>query len=271
MKYSKTLKKQFAGITLNVEDLLLLETFQIKCLPDRVPQKEFSVLLRANPIIHRYLISKYPPISDFINTILKENEPVNNKSIIEECCRELLWEIADLIIYNKYPEVYDAKVELNWELNEIIPTKSLKGKVVIDAGAGTGRLAFMAAQFAETIFAVEPVSSLRQFIKNKASKENVKNIYAIDGFLDSIPLPDNSADVLITSNAIGWNLEDELREIERVLKPNACAIHLLRYPEKKAENPFHSILVSPEWKYVCTKFQDTNGLKLKYYKTIKKE
>ena len=269
MGYSKMLKELFAGITLNAEDLLLLETFQIKYLPERVPKKEFSVLLRANPVIHRYLISKYPPIEDFISAILKENKPLINKSTIDEYCQELLWEIADLIVYNKYPEIYDAKVEFAWDFREITSVSSLEGKVVIDAGAGTGRLAFLAAQFAETVFAVEPVSSLRRFMRDKANKENVKNLYAIDGFLDSIPLPDNSADVLMTSNAIGWNLEDELKEIERVLKPNACAIHLLRNSDPKAENPLHDFLISPDWEYVCTNYQDTTGWKLKYYKIIK--
>jgi ubiquinone/menaquinone biosynthesis C-methylase UbiE len=72
-------------------------------------------------------------------------------------------------------------------------------------------------------------------------------------------------------NAIGWNLKDELKEIERVLKPNGYAIHLIRNPDKKAKNPLHDFLTSPDWKYVCTKYQDKTGLKLKYYKTIKKE
>ena len=263
------LKELFAGITLNAEDLLLLETFQIKYLPDRVPKKEFSSLLRANPVIHRYMISKYPPIGSFINAILKENIAISNKNKIEEYCQELLWEIADLIVYNKYPEIYDAKVEFAWDFSEITSVTSLEGKVVIDAGAGTGQLAFQAAQFAETVFAVEPVTSLRGFIRDKVSKKNVKNLYAIEGFLDSIPLPDNSADVLMTSNAIGWNLKDELKEIERVLKPNGCAIHLLRSPDAKAENPLHDILISPDWEYICTEYQDTTGLKLKYYKIIK--
>ena len=270
MRYSKTLKKLFAGITLNVDDILLLETFQIKNLPDRVPKKEFSALLRANPVIHRYLILKYPPIGVFISTILKENKPISNKSTIDEYCQELLWEIAELIVYNKHPEIYDVKVEFTWDLSKIISTKSIEGKVVIDAGAGTGRLAFHAAQFAYTVFAVEPVASFRRFMKDKAHKEKVKNLYVTDGFLDSIPLPDNSADVLMTSNAIGWNLEDELREIERVLKPNACAIHLLRNPDAKAENPLHDFLTSPDWNYSYTRYNDKNGLKLKYYKTIKK-
>ncbi len=269
MKYSKTLKTLFEGITLNAEDLFLLETFQIKYLPDRVPKREFAALLRANPVIHSFLISKYPPIADFINAILKENKAIDNKSTIDEYCEELLWEIADLIVYNKHPEIYDAKVEFSWDLSEIISTKSLEGKVVIDAGAGTGRLAFLAAQFADTVFAVEPVSSLRRFIRDKAAKENVKNLFAIDGFLDSIPLPDNSADVLMTSNAIGWHLEDELKEIERVLKPNAHAIHLLRNPDVNAENPLHDFLISPEWNYSYSQFKYKNGWKCKYYKTVK--
>ena len=186
MKYSKILKELFPKITLHVDDLLLLESFQIKCLPDRTPEKEFAALLRANPIIHRFLISRYPPIVNYINSILKDNKLITHKNTIEKYCQELLWEIADLTIYNKYPDVFDANVEFTWNLNEIISPKILKGKVVIDVGAGSGRLAFMAAQYAKTIYAVEPATSFRQFIRNKAINEKVKNIYALDGFLDSI-------------------------------------------------------------------------------------
>ena len=96
----------------------------------------------------------------------------------------------------------------------------------------------------------------------------MKNLYAIDGFLDSIPLPDNSADVLLTSNAIGWNLQDELREIERVLRLNGCAIHLFRNLGTKAENPLHDFLTSSEWNYTYTRYNDNNGWRLKYNKIV---
>jgi len=269
MRYSEILKGLFEGIALKPEDLLHLETFQIKYLPDRVPGKEFATLLRANPVIHRFLISKYPPIENFINSILKENKPVTNKTTIENYCQELLWEIADLTIYNKYPDVFDAKVKFSWELNEIISPKSLKGKVVIDAGAGTGKLAFLVAKYARTTYAVEPASSFRNFIRDKVKKEKVKNLYIFEGFLECIPLPDNSVDVLMTSNAIGWNLEDELTEIERVLKPGAFAIHLMRRPNPKTENPFHDRLISTKWKYTYTQFKSKQGMKIKYSKIIK--
>lgn len=267
MSYAKMLRTLFQGVTLNVEDLFFLESFQIKYLADRVSKPEFAVLLRANPIIHRYLVAMYPPISSFINGILEEKLPIQNKKTVDENCNDLLWEIADLIIYSKYPEVYDAKVEFAWDIDEIISPQFLKGKVVIDAGAGPGKLAFQAAQFADTVFAVEPAQGFRQFIKEKARRENVKNLFVVDGFLDSIPLPDNSADVLMTSQAIGWNLEDELREIERVLKPNAWAIHLFKDHDVEAGKKIHDSLTL-QWKYECTKYQDTTGWKLKYHKTM---
>ncbi|MCP4607123.1 MAG: class I SAM-dependent methyltransferase [Planctomycetes bacterium] len=270
MGYAKFLKTLFQGVTLNVEDLLFLESFEIEHLPDRVPKQEFAVLLGANPIIHRYFVAKYPPISNFIDAILKEETPVKNNKTIDENCSDLLWEIADLIVYNKYPEIYDTNVEFAWDIDEIISVKSLEGKVAIDVGAGPGKLAFKAAQFADTVFAVEPVHSFRQFIKGKASRENVKNLFVVDGFLDSIPFPENSVDVLMTSEAIGWNLEKELKEIDRVLKPNAYAIHLFRNfdADGESEKNIHGLLASSEWKYECTKYQDTMGWKLKYHKTM---
>jgi len=262
------LRKLFSDITLNVEDLFHLQAFQIKYLPDRVPEKEFSVLLRAYPFIQRFLILKNPVIGSFINKILKKNEEICDKNTIDEHSQELLWEIADLIVYNKYPEIYDDKVHFSWNLDEIITKESLKGKVVADVGAGSGMLAFLLAKNAKTVFAIEPISSFRNFIREKANKEKYRNVFAIDGFLDSIPFPDDSFDILFTSNAIGWNIDKELQEIERVVKPNGEAIHIMRVIENEVENPFHNKLISSDWKYDFFEYRDKDGLKLKYAKSI---
>ncbi len=71
----------------------------------------------------------------------------------------------------------------------------------------------------------------------------------------------------MTSNAIGWNLEHELEEIERVLKPNAHAIHLMK-SDLEVENPFHDQLTSPDWKYDYIRSEVDGGIKLKYYKEV---
>jgi precorrin-6B methylase 2 len=263
MTYSQKLRDRFPGISLSWEDLLLLETFQIKYLPERVALKEFATLLHTYPVMHRFLVSKYPPISSFLTGILGENSPAEDEKEIEQQCQEALWEIADLIIYNKYPERFDTNAPIRWKVDEISSICSLEGKVVADVGAGSGRIAFLVAPLAQTVFAVEPVTSLRSFMKEKAGEKGLKNLYIMDGTLDSIPLPDHSLDVLITSNAIGWNLMEELHEIKRVVKPGGHAIHLLQ-AEEKVENPFHEILTSSPWNYTCLGATDGNRMKLRY-------
>lgn len=269
MKYATHLKKLFGNIHLSIEDILLLESFQINYLPDRVPRKEFAAVLKTYPFIQRFLISKNPSIENFIQNILKKNKAVKDKAIIDAHCNELVWEIADMIVYNKYPEIYNEKVKFTWTIKEIIPKELLQGKTVADVGAGSGMLSFLVSEFAKIVYAIEPLSSFRSYIKETAEKEKCENIYAIDGFLDAIPLPDNSFDILFTSNAIGWNLEKELHEIERVVKPGGHAIHLMRAYDEKTETPFHDRLVSDDWNYNCFQYRETDGLKLKYSKTIK--
>lgn len=267
MGYSNKLREIFPGISLQPEDLLLLETFQIQNLPERVNEKEFATLLRANPLLHRFLVSKYPPIASYLDKILSENAVIEDESPIAEQCQEALWEIADLIIYNKYPERFDTQAPIRWELDEISSITSLEGKVIADVGAGSGRIAFMVAPLALTVYAVEPVTSLRSFMKEKALRGNAENIFVMDGTLDSIPLPNHSLDILITSNAIGWKLPQELKEIERVVKPGGHAIHLL-WAKELQENPFHETLTSALWNYSCIQNERQEEIKIRYIKVM---
>lgn len=268
MKYSKMLRDLFSGISLNVEDLLLLESFQINYLPERVPRREFATLIRKYLFIKSFLIYKDPSIGDFINSVLKENEEIKDENLINEYCEESLWEIADLIVYNKYPEIYDEKIAFPWSIDEIVDKQLLAGKTIADVGAGSGVLAFLLAQYAETVFAIEPLSSFRTYIRLKAANLNCKNLYTVDGFLESIPFPDRTFDMLFTSNAIGWKIDQELKEIERVVKQNGQAIHIMRVTENLDDNPVHKKLISAEWNYMFSKIQGENGKKLKYFKTI---
>lgn len=270
MRYSEMLKQLFDGIVLAAEDLLFLESFQVKYLPERVPHKEFATLIRKYPFVKNFLIFKNPSIGNFINSVLEANEEIKNENLIKKYCEELLWEIADLIVYNKFPEIYDEKVKFTWSIDEIIAKQSIAGKIVADVGAGSGMLAFLLAQYAETVYAIEPVSSFRTFIRQKAAKDNYRNVYAVDGFLESIPFPNNSFDILFTSNAIGWNIEKELQEIERVVKPNGQAIHIMKVNKNVVENPVHEKLISKEWNYNFNETPDENWYKLKYSKTIRK-
>ena len=268
MVYSRKLREIFPEITLQAEDLLLLETYQIKYLPDRVVKNEFAVLLHEYPVVHRFLVNKYPPISSFLSELQEIYYVVDIQDQIEESCQEALWEIADLIIYNKHPDLFDSLGRIQWDISEITAIISLDDKIIADVGAGTGRIAFLVAPAAQTVFAVEPNTSLRAFMKKKAQSQNTDNLFVMDGTLDSIPLPDDALDILITSNAIGWNLNKELEEIERVVKPGGIAMHLL-YSDLNQENPYHVTLSSAPWRYRYIRKLSESTLKTTYHKTLK--
>ena len=268
MAYSKKLRESFPDITLQAEDLLLLETFQISYLPERVAKKEFATLLSRHPVVHRFLLNKHPPIEPFLARLLKENLPVTNPDEIEDQCQEALWEIADLILYNKYPELFDSMSRIHWDIEEIRAITSPEGKIVADVGAGAGRIAFLLAPYAQTVFAVEPIASLRSYMREKAVSQGTKNLYVMDGTLDRIPLPDDSLDLLITSNAIGWNLGEELEEIERVVKAGGQAIHLI-HADPAQENPHHENLTAAPWCYGHIQKLSGSTLKAIYHKTVK--
>jgi ubiquinone/menaquinone biosynthesis C-methylase UbiE len=267
MAYSKMLRELFPDITLHAEDLLLLEAFQIKYLPDRVAAEEFTILLREYPVVHRFMVNKYPPIASFFTRLLEENKRTADTHHIEEQCQEALWEIADLIIYNKHTELYDRNTSIHWDISEISSITSLEGKTVADVGAGSGRIAFLVAPHVQTVFAVEPLSSFRSFMKEKAADQEVHNLFVMDGTLDSIPLPDGSLDVLVTSNAIGWNLNEELKEIERVVKPGGYAIHLL-HSDQEHEDPLRETILSAPWTYQYIQDSAKKTMKIRYYKEM---
>ena len=78
MPYSDMLRKQFHDINLEIEDLYLLESFQIANFTERAPKRELAALLWAHPPIKRFFLKKCPLIAEFINTIQEEYSPVTN-------------------------------------------------------------------------------------------------------------------------------------------------------------------------------------------------
>lgn len=268
MSAASSFKKMFSGASLEVDDLFLLESFQIGYFPGWVPEPELSAVLHAYPSIKRFLIKRYPPITDFVEQVLAGYEPEVDDMELAVCVDKLVWTIADLLVYQKYPEVYDSLEFHNWDFNEITGITSLRQKVVVDGGAGTGRVALEVAQTARLVFAVEPVTRLRQFIRDKVLKAGLSNLFVIDGFLHSIPLPDAFADVLITSHALGWRLEDEQKEFERVVKKGGFIIHCPGTAEGTAEEEQHRVLVSPAYRYEFSRYRESDGWKRKYWKHL---
>lgn len=245
MKYADSLRQMFPTLDPVVGDLFLLESHQIETLPARAPRPALAAVLHANPRLEAYLRARHPPIRSYLEDLFAEH-PAGADTDMAAAEQELLWEIADLICYQKGPELYDQQAPgQDFDLAAITDVASVAGLRVIDAGAGTGLVAFRLLTQSRFVYALEPVASLRAFMRAKASLLEIDDLYVIDGTLDAIPLPDDAVDVLVTCRALGWHLDDELREIERVVAGGGAAVHLSAVPDEAwTHDEWHRILVA---------------------------
>jgi hypothetical protein len=244
VSYAQSLREMFPDLAPVVDDLFLLEAHQIARLPDRAPHRELAVVLHAHPNLHRFFVARYPPIGDFLESILSEHDPAADRDLAASG-DTLVWEVADWIVYQREPERYDTAARVDWDLAGVTGVVDLEGKVVVDAGAGTGRVAFAVAPIARQVFAVEPVAALRSFMREKATSLRIGNLFVVDGFLDAVPLPAGIADVLLTCQAIGWDLASELAEIDRVVKEGGTAMHMFGASSvTQSDNPLHDPLLA---------------------------
>lgn len=240
--YGHRLRRLFPTLDPRVSDLYLLEAHQIAGLPGRAPEADLAAVLHAHPDLRLHLETRAPHSAGFLADVLASHGPLTGGAL-DAAEERLLWEIADEIVYQRAPDAYDQVARRDWDPEAIGDIVDVDGAAVIDAGAGTGVVAFSLVARARTVFAVEPVGTLRAYMRAKAARLGIGNLYVLDGTLDAIPLPSGTADLLVTCRAIGWDLPAELTEVERILRPNGFALHLIgqREPAPK-DDPLHLAL-----------------------------
>jgi ubiquinone/menaquinone biosynthesis C-methylase UbiE len=93
-----------------------------------------------------------------------------------------------------------------------------KDKIVLDVGSGFGRLAFAAAERAAWVYASEPVDMLREYMRDRMERDNIKNIRVVDGVVLNLPYPDNTFDIVMSGDVVGDEYDAEIAELTRVCK-----------------------------------------------------
>ena len=140
----------------------------------------------------------------------------------------LFWELT----YWKTPELYEELTEgelLHPGIFEKLGPE-LRDKVVLDAGAGTGRATFdCVRQGARQVYAVDPSPGLLRLLRKKIAQErDEKVITPLKGRFDALPLDDASIDVTIACAA--FTADDEhggergLTEMRRVTKAGGMIV-----------------------------------------------
>ncbi|MDF2567556.1 MAG: methyltransferase type 11 [Oscillospiraceae bacterium] len=94
---------------------------------------------------------------------------------------------------------------------------------VVDLGCGTGLSTFAWSFAAEEVIGIEPSKDMRDISTSKA--KDYPNVRIIEGFSDSVPLADNSVDVITCSQSFHWmNPDSTLTEANRLLKSGGLFI-----------------------------------------------
>jgi len=218
---------------INVEDysfnsLLLLERFQISLIiqsggwdNDNMEWKRsMGIALNANPTVKWYLMHRCPECTRIIDELTETAPVVTEKEQIRNAECYVLSSVEDFIVYTT-PEIMAEKCDFirGWNKKHLFQLTDLTEKVVLDVGAGSGRLTFAAAEKASWVYASEPVETLRAFMRDKIAKEGIYNIRILDGFITELPFQDNTFDVVMSGHVIGDDYDGEIAEITRVCKP----------------------------------------------------
>ncbi len=205
--------------------LLLLERVQLSWFPGWVNEDDLGLALQANPVVAWYLRHKCLEIADWLDGVMARAEGKHlDPHVVRQAEIHVLQSLDDLITYVHDPSTYDGQEFLNWDSRELTSLVDFSDKIVVDVGSGTGRLAFVAAQAAWAVFAVEPVGNLRYYVKEKAREQKLKNVYPVDGLITDLPFPDKFAHITMGGHVFGDNPAAELAEVVRVTRPGGMVI-----------------------------------------------
>ena len=253
--------------SLSFNTLLLLERIQLSWFPGWVPETELAIALGANPVVEWYLRHKCPELKEWLDEVMAKVDEGHPSTPEETRQAEeaVLKAIEDLVVYAVDPAIYDAQPFLQWDSLELASLVDFTRKMVIDIGSGTGRLALIAAEKAEVVYAVEPVANLQRYLKDKARKQGLKNVFAVDGLITDLPFPDGFADVTIEGHVFGDQPEEEHREMVRVTRPGGMVIHCPGNVDR--DNDKHHFLVSRGFEW--SRFEEPGeGVVRKYWKRV---
>jgi SAM-dependent methyltransferase len=89
------------------------------------------------------------------------------------------------------------------------------GRQVVDLAAGTGKLTTLLAGTGADLIAVEPVTSMRERLRDL-----LPGVPVLSGVAEALPLADSSVDVVLVAQAFHWfDARRAMTEIARVVRP----------------------------------------------------
>jgi SAM-dependent methyltransferase len=135
--------------------------------------------------------------------------------------------LAFELLYRLEPELYERLVaaeRIHPAVLEWLPRVDR----VVEIGAGTGRLTTHLLTRCSHLVAVEPARSMRERLRATLGPQALEQVDIVDGFFDALPVPDASADLVVTCSALERDTahggDAALAEMERVCAPDGVMV-----------------------------------------------
>ena len=156
-------------------------------------------------------------------------------------------------IYKTEGDKYEALIAREDYQGNILKTlreiTSLEKRLILDLGAGTGRLACMLAPHVDHVHAFDVSEEMLRVCKQKFTASGLSNWQVDLADHRKLPVPDHSADLVVSGWSVSylavWNpdtwreeLENWMVEMKRVLKPGSFIV-LFESLGTGHESPFH--------------------------------
>ena len=161
-------------------------------------------------------------LSSFVKELQRSLADDEIEAARQQVLDGLFWELT----YWKTPELYEELTE-GEQLHPGIFQQlepDLRGKIVLDAGAGSGRASFECLRHgARQVYAVEPSPGLLRILRQKlASLADPGQIVVLQGCFEKLPLGNDCVDVALSCSAFTaepeQGSEPGLVELRRVTK-----------------------------------------------------
>jgi len=177
-------------------------------------------------LVERIMRSLPSPLhSSFLEELHRPVSEAEVEAVRRHILDNLFWELT----YWKTPELYE-ELTLGERLHPGIFQQlesDLRGKVVLDVGAGSGRASFECLRHgAKLVYAVEPSPGLLRILEQKLANYPSaisSRVVACRGRFDDLPLQDGSIDLALSCSAFTATAEQGgesgLAELQRVTRP----------------------------------------------------